>query len=65
VVVPYPSAAVANAAFTNLQKNLDKYLKPATSTTTRLVFKDYENKFGVATVSGSTLALRLHLGKQP
>ncbi len=29
----------------------------------RLVFKDYENKFGVATVKGPRLEVRLHLSR--
>ena len=64
VLVDYPNATAAQQAFTHLQKNLDKYLKPAPSAAGRLVFKDYENKFGAASVTGSRLEIRLHLAKQ-
>jgi predicted metal-dependent hydrolase len=63
--VPYPTAAAAKSAFASVQKNLDKYLKPVTATPGRLVFKDYENKFGVVSVAGPRLELRLHLAKEP
>jgi hypothetical protein len=61
--VTYPDAATAKKAFANVQKNLDQYLKPVASTATTLVFKDYENKFGVITVSGPTLEVKLHLAE--
>jgi hypothetical protein len=65
LVVPYATAAGAKSAFASVQKNLDKYLKPVTTTPTRLVFKDYENKFGVVSVAGPKLEVRLHLAQEP
>ena len=65
VVVNYADPAAAKKAFDNVQKNLDKYLKPVKTTATRLVFKDYENKFGVVSVTGKKLEVTLHLAKDP
>lgn len=65
LVVSYPAAATAKAAFASVQKNLDRYLKPVTTGPSRLVFRDYENKFGVVSVTGTKLEVRLHLSKQP
>ena len=65
VLITYPDAASAGKAFANLRQNLDKYLKPITTTPAKLVFKDYENKFGVVTVGGRRLELTLHLSKPP
>jgi hypothetical protein len=65
VVVTYPDAAAAKRAFANVLRKLDKYLKPVGTTAASLVFKDYENKFGMVTVSGPTLEVRLHLPKAP
>jgi len=65
LLVTYPDASAAKKAFANLQTNLDSYLKPVTKTGTSLVFKDYENKFGVVTLSGARLEVRLHLAKPP
>jgi hypothetical protein len=65
IVVDYPTAAAAGAALTHLKANLDAYLKPAAATSSRLVFQDYEKKFGVATVTGKRLEVRLHLTKPP
>jgi len=65
IVVDYPTAAAAGAAFSHLKANLDAYLKPTSATGSKLVFQDYEKKFGVATVNGSRLEVRLHLTKPP
>jgi hypothetical protein len=65
IVVDYPAPAEAAAAFTHLKANLDTYLKPASATDSRLVFQDYEKKFGVASVNGKRLEVRLHLTKPP
>ena len=65
LVIPYPTPAAAKSAFASVQKNLDKYLKPVTTTPARLVFKDYENKFGLVSVAGSKVDVRLHLAKDP
>jgi hypothetical protein len=65
ILVPYPDAASAKKALAFLQKNLDKYLKPVSPAADRLVFRDYDNKFGLASLSGRTLDIRLHLAKQP
>jgi len=65
IVVDYPAPAAAAAAFKHLKANLDTYLKPASATDSRLVFQDYEKKFGVASVNGKRLEIRLHLAKPP
>jgi hypothetical protein len=65
LVVPYPTPAAAKSAFASVQKNLDKYLKPVATAPARLVFKDYENKFGLVTLTGAKLEIRLHLGSEP
>jgi hypothetical protein len=65
IVVDYPTPAAAAAAFKHLKANLDTYLKPATATDSKLVFQDYEKKFGVAAVNGRRLEVRLHLAKPP
>jgi hypothetical protein len=65
IVVDYPTPAAATAAFKHLKANLDTYLKPASATDSRLVFQDYEKKFGVATLAAKRLEVRLHLTKPP
>ena len=63
LLVDYPDAAAGKKAFSHLQQNLDKYLKPVLTTPARLVFRDYEGKFGVVTLAGRRLEIRLHLAK--
>ncbi len=65
LVIVYPTDAAAAHAFANLRQHLDSYLTPVTSSATRLVFKDFENKFGLATVGARTIDLTLHLAKAP
>jgi len=65
IVVDYPAPAAAAAAFKHLKANLDTYLKPASATDARLVFQDYDKKYGVASVNGKRLEVRLHLTKPP
>ena len=65
IVVDYPTPAAAAAAFTHLTANLDPYLKPSSATDTKLVFQDYEKKFGAVTVAGKRMEIRLHLTKAP
>ena len=65
IVVDYPAPAAAAAAFKHLKANLDTYLKPASATDSRLVFQDYEKKFGAVTVAGKRIEIRLHLTKPP
>jgi hypothetical protein len=61
ILMTYPDAGAAARAFANLKTNLDRYLKPTSTSTTRLVFKDYENKFGLATVNARRIEVTLHL----
>lgn len=65
VLVSYPDAAAAKKAFANVQQNLDKYLKPVATTAIRLVFKDYEGKFGVMSLATRRIELKLHLPTAP
>jgi hypothetical protein len=65
IIVDYASPAAAASAFTHLKANLDTYLKATAATDSKLVFQDYEKKFGVASVNGKRLEVRLHLAKPP
>jgi hypothetical protein len=65
IVIDYPTPAAAVAAFRHLRANLDSYLTPTSATDSRLVFQDYEKKFGAVTVNGKRMEVRLHLAKAP
>jgi hypothetical protein len=65
LLVVYPDSAAATRAFANLQARLDSYLKPTAKSATRLVFKDYENRFGVATVDARSIEITLGLSQEP
>jgi hypothetical protein len=64
-VAEYPTPAAATAAFGYLIGHLDSYIRPISKTATRLVFQDFEKKYGVATVAGKRLEIRLRLTTAP
>jgi hypothetical protein len=65
VACEYGTPAKAEAALAYLAAHLDRYLKPTSKTANRLIFQDFEKKFGVAAVTGRRLEVRLHLAKPP
>jgi hypothetical protein len=65
IVASYPDAAQARRAFDYVQKNLDKYLKVVEQKPDRFVFQDYSKKFGVVTLSGKALQIKVKLAQKP
>jgi len=65
IVVTYPTPAAATAALRNIKARLDSYLKPTLSTTTRLVFRVFEKKYGSVQLEGSRIEIRLHMTVEP
>jgi hypothetical protein len=65
VVATYADAAQAKRAFDYLQKNLDKYLKMVEQKPDRFVFQDYSKKFGVVTLAGRALQIKVKLAQKP
>ncbi len=65
ISVSYGEPALARAAFRNLVTNLDSYLHVVEKGEDRLVFEDYEGKFGEAAVHGRRLDLRVRLAARP
>lgn len=65
IVADYPTAAAAAAALKHIRSNLDSYLRPVATTDTRLVFQDFEKKFGVVSVTGRRLEVIVHLSNPP
>ena len=65
VIADYPDEPAAARAFGNVQANLDKYLKVQEKSERRLVFQDYSGEYGVVSVTGKRLTVRLHLARKP
>jgi hypothetical protein len=63
--VAYPSPAAASAAMNYLQDHLDPYLTTVSRTPTRLVFRDYEKKFGMVSVQGPRMSVTVRLTQMP
>lgn len=65
VLVPYPAAPAAAAAFAFLSRHLDPEIKPLANSATKIVFRDYAGRFGDVTLAGSVITVRLHLAEPP
>jgi hypothetical protein len=65
ILAEYPTAAAAARAFDHLRKNLDEHLTVQGNAERRLVFKDYDDKFGAVSVAGKRISITLHLSSPP
>jgi hypothetical protein len=65
IVVTYSDVAAAEEAFRHLVAGLDPEIKPLHTVQRRLVFRDYDGTFGVASLAGARLEIQLHLQQQP
>jgi hypothetical protein len=65
ILINYPDKQDAISAFNNLIKNLDQYIEVTESDSGRLVFKDYNNKYGYVQLSKSTLNIRFNMAHHP
>ncbi len=65
VLAEYPDELAARKAFSNVQANLDNYLRVQEKSDRRLIFKDYNEEYGVITVTGKRLTVKVHLKKKP
>ena len=65
IVASYPTIAAAAAAFKNVKAKLDSYLKPTKQTDSRLVFVDFEKKFGSVQLTQSRIEIVVHLASEP
>jgi hypothetical protein len=61
VIVPYRDATVARAAYHHLVENLDPYLEVLEQNDSGFVFQDRGGEYGMATVTGHVLELRLRM----
>ncbi|MCX6833499.1 MAG: hypothetical protein NT028_15480 [candidate division Zixibacteria bacterium] len=65
MIVPYPDAASAQSAFTNLQKNLDPGFQVFGKTPTGFAFKDRQAKYALVSLKDSVIELQLNLAHKP
>ncbi|MBN1511225.1 MAG: hypothetical protein JXB13_04365 [Phycisphaerae bacterium] len=65
LIIPYPDANAARAAFANLRSHLDPELRPVRHDARSIVFQDYRNQFGDATIRGNTIDIRVGLSRDP
>jgi hypothetical protein len=65
ILANYNDPAQARRAFDYLQQHLDQYLKVVEQKPDRFVFQDYAKKFGVASVVGKRLEIRVKLPQKP
>jgi hypothetical protein len=65
IVTVYPDEGTAQRVFLHVQRNLDRYLKPVSSSTNRLVFQDYEKRFGIISLEDNRIVIKIHLVSAP
>jgi len=63
--VVYENSATAKRAFFSIAKNLDPYLEVIKTLENKLVFKDYNNKYGVIYRKERSLKIKIHLIEMP
>jgi hypothetical protein len=65
IMVPYPDAAAAGNAFEYLAGHLDHYLTVVQKVPSRLVYRDYQGKYGEAVLAGTALRLKIGMANEP
>ena len=65
ILVDYPDAVRALAAYQNLAGRLDSYLKVLKNGERGFVFEDFQKKFGIVALRGARLELRIGLASEP
>jgi hypothetical protein len=65
IIAPYADPAQARAAFANLRRHLDPYLKVQEAGEDFLVFKDFQDLFGRADLRGQRITIRVKLARKP
>ncbi len=68
IIVQYPDRAAAVAAFGHLVSNLDPYLTTLSKSDSRLVFRDYQQKYGIVELredNNNLLDIRIRLDSAP
>jgi hypothetical protein len=65
IAAPYADEAAARAAFANLRRNLDTYLQVLEAGADFLVFRDFNNEFGLAETRGTQVVIRVKLAQRP
>ncbi len=65
ILITYPDSKTCNHAFKNLILNLDSYLVIIKQDRSKLIFKDYESKYGQVTVSENIMKLIVYLKNPP
>ena len=65
IIIPYPDENKAKNIFNNLIKNLDPYLKIIDKNDNRLIFQDYQKKYGKVRLTNKTISIIIHLDVKP
>ncbi len=65
IVIPYPDLEKARAVFDHLINNLDPYLETLEKTDDALLFKDFQNKFGLLKLNDAVITAEIHLSEKP
>ena len=65
MIIPYPRRDWAKSAIRSLIRNLDPVYEVIEAWDEGLIFKDFQNKFGIALLNGNILDIRIKLSSEP
>jgi hypothetical protein len=65
IVVPYPDAETADAAYEHLLGNLDPYLDVVDRGPRGFAFRDWQDEYGLVVVREDVLEIKVHLAGRP
>ncbi len=65
LMIPYPDRDYAEMVFADLSDNLDSYLTKVEEWSEGFVFRDYNDKYGIVTLRGAELDIKINLIDKP
>lgn len=65
LIIKYPAPAHAETAYQHVLRNLDPYLNVLEKSTHSLLFKDFQNKFGIISLEDERIIARFKLSEKP
>jgi len=65
LLIPYPDEKYATEVLRDLTENLDPYLEIVQQGKTKIIIKDYQNKYGIIERKKSLMEIKIHLNSLP
>ena len=63
--IPYPDKKIASEVYRDLTKNLDPYLEIIKQGKSKIIFKDFQNNYGIIILKNNIMVIKIHLTALP